>query len=315
MDKVSIIIPVFNTERFLKQAVESALAQDWINKEIIIVDDGSTDNSLNIAKSYESRIVKVISIQNSGQCIATNVGLSFSQGDYIQYLDADDLLDQYKISNQINILKDLRNIVAIGAWARFYNDISDAVFLKEELWASMSPVEWLCCQWRGGGMMANSAYLIPRNLCEKAGNYNERLNFNNDFEYFSRVVLCSDGVEYCADSKSYYRSNISTSLSKQKSVAATESEYFAKKLAIDNILKISDDSKVRECCASAMFSFIYDLNFKHKMFKKLAYKDIKDLGVSNFPIQQDKLQFASKVIGWKGAIEIKKFIDMLKIKI
>jgi glycosyltransferase involved in cell wall biosynthesis len=309
MNKVSIIIPVYNAEKYLSESIESALAQDWKNKEIIIVDDGSKDNSLAIAKSYQSNIIKVENIENSGQCAATNVGLSLAQGDYIQYLDADDLLANNKISIQVRSLQEHNKAVAIGAWARFHNNIADATFNKERLWASMLPVDWLCCQWSGGGMMANSAYLIPRHISDQVGGYIESLNFNNDFEYFSRVVLTSNGVIYCEDAKSYYRSSVSTSLSKQKSPSAVESEYLAKKTAISNLLKVSDSQEARICAACVMFSFLYNLDSRYTFHRKLAVQDIENLGVNDFPVQPKKLRLASRIFGWKAALVFKKRIE------
>ena len=88
---VSIIIPAFNSEKYLSETVRSALAQTWPNKEIIVVDDGSSDGTLNVAKQFESRNVKVFTQKNRGAACARNAGLAIAQGDFIQWLDADDL--------------------------------------------------------------------------------------------------------------------------------------------------------------------------------------------------------------------------------
>jgi glycosyltransferase involved in cell wall biosynthesis len=95
---VSIIIPAYNSEEFLGDTVRSALAQKWPNKEIIIVDDGSSDGTLELAKKFESRDVKVLTQKNRGAACARNAGLALAQGDFIQWLDADDLLAPDKIS-------------------------------------------------------------------------------------------------------------------------------------------------------------------------------------------------------------------------
>ncbi len=113
---VSILIPCYNSEQWLAETIESALAQTWKNIEIIIVDDGSTDNSLAIAKSFESSIVKVISQENKGASTARNIALKEAQGDFIQYLDADDLLAPDKIELQVGLLENNGdcNLVASG---------------------------------------------------------------------------------------------------------------------------------------------------------------------------------------------------------
>jgi len=88
---LSIIIPSYNQEPYLADAIESALAQTTPAKEIIVIDDGSTDNSLAIARSYEDR-VKVISQVNKGLASARNTGIMNTNADYILPLDADDML-------------------------------------------------------------------------------------------------------------------------------------------------------------------------------------------------------------------------------
>lgn len=100
---VSILIPCYNAEKWLAETLESALAQTWDNIEIIVVDDGSTDKSLAVAKQFEPDGVKVISQANKGASAARNRAFQESQGDFIQYLDADDLLVPDKIELQVKL--------------------------------------------------------------------------------------------------------------------------------------------------------------------------------------------------------------------
>ena len=89
---VSILIPAYNAEMWLTDTLQSALAQTWENKEIVIVDDGSKDGTLALARTFESEIVKVYTHKNSGASATRNKAYSLCHGDYIQWLDADDLL-------------------------------------------------------------------------------------------------------------------------------------------------------------------------------------------------------------------------------
>jgi glycosyltransferase involved in cell wall biosynthesis len=149
---VSILIPCYNSANWISETLASALAQTWQNKEIIVVDDGSTDNSLAVAKSFESPIVKVISQENRGASAARNRALQESQGDFIQYLDADDLLAPDKIERQVQRLADGNSdCVAAGEWARFYKTHRQRLTLSPRTsLADMSPVDWLVCAWKGG---------------------------------------------------------------------------------------------------------------------------------------------------------------------
>src|SRR6266536_2227251 len=90
--KVSIIIDSYNYARFLREAIESALGQTYENAEVIVVDDGSTDESPEIVRSYGSR-VRAILKENEGQASALNVGFGVCSGDVIVFLDCDDVLD------------------------------------------------------------------------------------------------------------------------------------------------------------------------------------------------------------------------------
>src|ERR1700761_8333481 len=98
---VSIIIPAYNSAAHLRETIQSALDQTWPEKEIIIVDDGSADHSLAIAKEFKRKDVRVFSQQNKGASAARNKGLREAKGDYIQFLDGDDLLDSLKIEKQL----------------------------------------------------------------------------------------------------------------------------------------------------------------------------------------------------------------------
>ena len=100
---VSILIPCFNAERWVAQAIESALSQTWPEKEVILVDDGSADASLTIIKTFGDRI-RWVSGPNRGSNVARNRLLEIARGDWLQYLDADDYLLPDKIERQLEFL-------------------------------------------------------------------------------------------------------------------------------------------------------------------------------------------------------------------
>lgn len=96
---VSIIVPVYNAEDYINDTIQSVLKQTYINIELIIVDDGSSDNSLNVAQLYQEKDtrVKVYSQSNSGVSVARNKGISLAEGDYILFLDSDDFIEENSI--------------------------------------------------------------------------------------------------------------------------------------------------------------------------------------------------------------------------
>src|SRR6266481_5875279 len=103
---VSILIPAYNAETWIGDTIQSALAQTWPRKEIIVVDDGSKDATAAVARQFASRGVVVVSKENQGAAATRNHAFQLSQGDYIQWLDADDLLAPDKIERQLAALHD-----------------------------------------------------------------------------------------------------------------------------------------------------------------------------------------------------------------
>src|SRR5947208_8900229 len=131
MKLVSILIPVYNAETFVAEAIQSALDQTWPAKEGIAVDDGSTDRSPEILEDFRPRI-RIIGQENRGASAARNRALNEAQGEFIQFLDADDLLARNKIEVQMGrLLSEPPGRVASSAWGRFYDLPQKTVFTTE----------------------------------------------------------------------------------------------------------------------------------------------------------------------------------------
>src|SRR5271154_2710278 len=101
---VSILIPAYNAEAWISDTLRSAIAQTWEPKEIIVVDDGSTDRTLAVARQFESDRLTVVTQKNQGAAATRNNAFLLSKGEYIQYLDADDLMAPDKIARQLDAL-------------------------------------------------------------------------------------------------------------------------------------------------------------------------------------------------------------------
>ena len=122
--KVSIIIPVYNVEKYVKEAVESAMNQTYKNIEIILVDDGSTDNSGKICDEIEKedKRIKVIHTKNGGLSAARNVGLETATGDYIMFLDSDDFLELDAVEHMYNAIEEKNADYIIGNYINATED-------------------------------------------------------------------------------------------------------------------------------------------------------------------------------------------------
>src|SRR5438128_218951 len=200
---VSVLIPCFNAEQYIGAALDSVLGQTWKHIEVIVVDDGSTDGSVREFQRFSDTRVRLLSQTNAGASAARNAAFAACHGDFIQFLDADDVLHYNKIKAQIGRLASAPpGHVASGSWARFSNQTSEATFRPEAVWRDLSPVEFLTASWLGGGMMAPCVWLTPRPILECAGAWNEKLSLNDDGEFFTRAVLASSGVLFCQEAKS-----------------------------------------------------------------------------------------------------------------
>ncbi len=142
---VSILIPAYNAEPWIGDTIRSALAQTWPRKEIIVVDDGSRDRTPSIARQFASKNVCVVTQENQGAAAARNCALALSQGEFIQWLDADDLLAPGKIAKQVEASDRYgsERMLFSSAWGHFYYRIDKANFASTSLWCDLSPVEWL----------------------------------------------------------------------------------------------------------------------------------------------------------------------------
>jgi glycosyltransferase involved in cell wall biosynthesis len=117
---VSILIPAFNAEQWIGDTLRSAMAQTWPHTEIIVVDDGSSDATVAIAKRFESRCIRVVSQNRQGGPAARNTAYSLCQGDYVQWLDNDDLLAPDKIQRQVALRQcQSKWTILSSAWGEF----------------------------------------------------------------------------------------------------------------------------------------------------------------------------------------------------
>src|SRR5436190_17120193 len=204
---ISILIPAYNAEPWISDTSRSALAQTWPRKEIVVVDDGSTDQTLQVARQFASRDVFVVTQENQGASAARNKAFELCQGDYIQWLDADDLLSRDKIGKQMEIAERCgsRRRLLSSAWGYFMYRPAKAKFIPTPLWCDLSPTGWLLRKLDRNLHMQTATWLVSRELTQAAGPWNTQLLVNNDGEYFCRVLLESDSIRFVPDARVFYR--------------------------------------------------------------------------------------------------------------
>jgi glycosyltransferase involved in cell wall biosynthesis len=146
---VSILIPAHNAEAWISGRLRSTFAQTWERKEIILVDDGSTDQTLAVPRRFESEQVRVVTQKNQGATAARNNAFSLYHGDYIQYLDADDLMGLDKVATQMNAVGPSPNYWTLlsESWGKFLDRYHRTKFIQSALWCDLSPSNGRCAGW------------------------------------------------------------------------------------------------------------------------------------------------------------------------
>jgi glycosyltransferase involved in cell wall biosynthesis len=249
---VSILIPAFNAEAWIGDAIGSALHQTWPRTEVIVVDDGSTDSTLRAARRFESRAVRVIAQPNAGAAAARNRALAAAQGDYIQWLDADDLLEAGKVACQMRAARsDGPRRLLSGAFGRFMYRPARAEFVPTALWADLSPIDWLLLKFGHNLYMQTASWLVSRELTEQAGPWNTSLLGDDDGEYFCRVLLASDGVRFVPESRVFYRMTGGATLSYVgSSDRKMEAHFRSLYLHINYLLSLENSDRTRAACVT-----------------------------------------------------------------
>lgn len=300
MSSVSILIPCRNAVFTLRETLESALAQQGVEKEVILVDDGSTDGSLQVARSFEARGVRVIKGPQINASAARNRAYKASTGEYIQYLDADDLLSAEKISKQVKVLEKEPDCVAMARWGRFRESIEDTVFANDDQLHDWSPVEWLIEHCERNQMMHPAAWLVPRKIAESAGLWDERLTLNDDGEYFARVISKSRVLKCCPSAESYYRTTVAPSLSKLRGKQAFQTAFQSLESIAQTLLSKEDSQRSREAVANLMQRFIYEVYPSLNNERNVADQWVREMGGSHLlPDFGPRAKMLARLFGWR----------------
>lgn len=309
---VSILIPCHNASRWLAATLESALAQTWTRLEIVVVNDGSTDNSGAIARGFAERGVRTIDQPNAGPGAALNRALRESAGDFVKFLDADDLISPDSIAIQVVALRTPRTReIAVGEWARFRDDPAEARFVPRAGWRDGAPVEWIVETWDDGEpMYQNAMFLIPRALIEAAGGWNESLTLINDHEFHTRLVLASAGVRFTPGARLYYRSGIAGSVSKRTGRAACESAKRAVLLSAGHLLRAEDSPRTRRAAARMIRNIVYGFYPAHADLASELEREVARLGGTDLKPQGGAaFRALASVAGWRFALRMRRWIQ------
>ncbi|TVZ53387.1 glycosyltransferase family 2 protein [Dokdonia sp. Hel_I_53] len=268
---VSIIIPSYNRATLIGETLDSVLNQTYTNWECIVVDDGSTDHTIEIVRAFAKsdkrfKILERPKNRVKGANACRNFGYENSKGDYINWLDSDDLFSPNKLKEQIKILTINSTIGEISTcgWNKFRNTTNGIsardIHLSKDY---VSGRELLKDFNRNVAFFPCHCYLSDRSIFKKSGLWDESLEVNQDGEFFTRVLLSSNSVLFAKRAIAYYRipesSNVSQIGTSKKAIAAIESW----KLIERHLEKVTPK-----------YSYDYVANAKEYLFSRIVNRPI-----------------------------------------
>ncbi len=236
---VSIIIPTYNGLPWLIDAIESSINQSYKNCEIILIDDGSTDSTRQIVKDYYGDRIRYYSQVNQGLSSARNFGLRKAHGDYIQFLDSDDLIPIEKIKNQITFLQDNKEIDIVYSQCKtFYkNDIDNLM-------------DWRGKQeYKNGDLfihLLKKSFILPHMPLSRtkvlidSGGYDNNMSSCIDYDFWLRVAFRRTNFHFLDDGNFVYYRILDNSLSSSSLEFSKNGLYSLKKFR-DKVKKFSKE--------------------------------------------------------------------------
>ncbi len=313
---VSILIPAHNAECWIADTIRSALAQTWQHREIIVVDDGSTDRTVDVVRRFASRGVAVVSTENRGHPAAANHAFGLSQGDYIQCLDADDILAPDKIERQLAALRagDSKRLLLSSPWARFYYRTRHARFVPNSLWQGLSPVEWLLRKMGENLHMQTATWLTSRELREAAGPWDTRLHCDQDGEYFARVLMASEGTRFVPGTGVFYRVNGTHRISYiGSSDTKKDSRLLSMKLHIQYLRSLEESERVRKACLTYLQTW-YEIFYPERPDIVAELQDLAGQLQSHLEVPHLPWKYAwmKPMFGWRAAKWAQRTLPELK---
>jgi glycosyltransferase involved in cell wall biosynthesis len=183
---VSVIVCVYNGEEFLAAALDSALAQTYTDFELIAVNDGSTDRSPTILSRYSGGRVRVVRQENQGAGAALATGLRLSAGEYVAFLDQDDLWEKDKLAAHVDLLQRRPDIDLTFSWYRIIDRAGQPIGLRSHRYRGTIDFRHLLIDFVIG---ATSNVVARRSVIEKAGGVDRTLPRFYDLELFVRIAL------------------------------------------------------------------------------------------------------------------------------
>lgn len=313
---VSIIIPCYNAERWIAEAIDSCLQQSYPAVEIIVIDDGSTDKSLDIIKSYGDRLIYETDINRGGN-YARNRGIARAAGKYIQFLDADDYLLPEKIERQVAFLNQNNFDIVYGDWRHRQHLPSGKTFLEEVKITGEQPdiLASLLADW----WVSPACILFSREVVMKSGGWDESLKVGQDRDFFLSLVMDGARVGYQPGCYCVYRRYGNNTVSAASPIKYLESHY---KIVQKAEQKLSRQGRLSTEYRQALAQSYFVMARKYLAIEPLKYYQFKQKALTLYPnFKPDMSQrtaiynLAQNILGFEIVESIISTIKLRKIRL
>lgn len=313
--KISVLMACYNAEQFVLEAVESVLNQTFSDFEIVLVNDGSTDASIEKVGAIRDPRFRYISQENQGASRARNEAFSLSRGEFVIFFDADDIMKSTHLESLLARVRSNQDIVAFSPWVRFTKLPLPGFEQTLASHRDMSGPSWLVTEWRHARpMMQSGMFLLPRYLIENYGGWDENLSLIDDFEFFGRILSKVGTMAFAPTAGLYYRSEIKDSLSRRRSPEAIKSAILALKGGTSNLLAAMDTPEARLSCANCLQDFIFLVYPHYRSYRRDVERIVAGLGGSDLkPDGPPGFQRLRSIVGWKLARQIQRLAERLKL--
>lgn len=297
---VSVIIPAYNSSNFILDTVNSILQSNDHHIEIVIVDDGSTDGTVDLLNEYfkSNQLIKVISVPNGGVSKARNIGIENAQGEFICFLDSDDQLEKDFFSIIVsNIRKNNVDVQLCGYYKHYKNNIHKhpSLYYNDHLLVKYLTGD---VSFHIGSMIINRKFINNHNL-----RFNEKLSFGEDILFICQLLIlarCEMSLDYLYH-HNYRENSLTTSTWSEKDYLH---DIFAMEVISKEIKKIYNDNEDKDEVFNLLDNNVFDRKIRYiwKLFLNKKYSKLKEL-------------YNNKFLGDRTSVNLKCFPFKYRIRV
>jgi glycosyltransferase involved in cell wall biosynthesis len=293
--KISIVTPSYNQGQFIEETIKSVLSQDYPNLEFIVIDGGSTDNTLKIIKKYERHLTYWVSEPDNGQAHAINKGIQKCTGEIFNWLNSDDYLEPGSLFKIADAFSDI-NVDLVAGRVRNFSELNEEIIPNQKLSA-----KGLMC-WERGVKFVQPGVWMRRGLIHKCGGIDEQYHYSFDWDLYIRYLYHFPVVKELDDLLVHFRLHEDS-----KTQSMYEKFQMEQNLIIEKLSRTKELEKLKSVCDFKIQQlgwtiFLSDLSRSNISFAQKTIQVFKKLK------QFDKVGYSRQTLGALKFFALKQVI-------